>query len=42
MARDTLIYLVQAVYIEEVTKVVRQKGLIVPMFLDKYDDEWKQ
>jgi hypothetical protein len=43
LARATLIYLVHAVYLEERRKEVEHgdDGLIMPMYLDEYEDDWK-
>lgn len=44
LARATLIYLVHAVYLEERRKEAErgENGLIMPMYLDEYEDDWKR
>lgn len=43
LARSTLIYLVHAVYLEERQREAEHgdDGLIMPMYLDEYEDDWK-
>lgn len=41
MARAGLLYLTQAIYLEESKREDTGKGLVMPMFLDDLDDEWK-
>lgn len=41
LTRTTLLYLTQAVHLEEHRRREGVKGLIAPMELDSYEDEWK-
>ena len=41
LTRATLVYLTQVVCIEEHRRRKGAKGLIAPMELDSYEDEWK-